>query len=74
MIDPKKQAEFDQGAMAMAEVYSSLWWGLFTKLVNKGFSANVALDLLKVYITTAYQPVVTDANQEPPKDDEDESP
>ena len=50
MLDPKRQAEFDQGVEAMGEVFPAMWCKLFEKCKEEGFTEQQAFDLVKTYI------------------------
>lgn len=48
MLDPKKNAEIDQGIQGMVEILPPLMKGLFDGFVEKGFTEVQALELTKV--------------------------
>jgi hypothetical protein len=52
MIDPS----LDQMAAQLREVFPAMWWALYSGMLEKGFTAEQSLDLLKTYISTAYRP------------------
>ena len=50
MLDPKKQAEYEQGTAALIEMLPPLWRGLYIGCVEQGFTGQDALDLVRTYI------------------------
>jgi len=55
MLDPKKQAEFDQGIAAMSEVLPQMLRGFFCGCIREGFTEEQALQLSKVWLATITQ-------------------
>ena len=56
MLNPKDEAEMAQGRAFLVENLPPLWWGLYFKCTEEGFTPNQAMDLVKEYISTAYSP------------------
>lgn len=52
MIDPKKQADWDQANAFLGETLPQLWWKLFDNSVKLGFTRPEALELVKVFVNT----------------------
>ena len=50
MIDPGKQAELDQAYTNLGETLSSLWWAIYHRCVDIGFTEDQAMNLLQAYI------------------------
>jgi hypothetical protein len=44
------EANFDQSAAFMGDNFPPLWWRLFTKMIDEGFTPDQALALLRAYI------------------------
>lgn len=49
-VDPKIQAEFDQGAKTLGDNIPPLMWALHSGFVNQGFQEADALELCKTYL------------------------
>ena len=49
-VTPEQIADMDQASKAMADTFPTLWWGLFKGCVDKGFTREEALELVKAQI------------------------
>ena len=55
-LDAQQNAEMDQNITTVAEMYPRLWWALFDKLKEQGFTEGQAIELVKEYIRTTLTP------------------
>ena len=49
-MTPQQKAEFDQKLAEHREILPGIWWALYSGSVEKGFSEEQAMDLLKTHI------------------------
>jgi len=52
MLNAKQRAMMDQSIAALSEMLPDLWWGLFQGCVEKGFSEEQAIELIKQYVAS----------------------
>ncbi len=63
MLDPKKQAEFEQGAAAMAETFPPMLYGLYRGFIKEGFTEQRAYSLTESYfVALAVRPSSPEAD------------
>lgn len=54
MIDPKKQAEFDQAEEYLVQQLPKLWFRMYRQLVSEGFLPSEAMQVLTAYIRASF--------------------
>lgn len=50
MIDPSMAQQAEQSVAFLSEYLSGMWWGLYEKCKEKGFTGDEALKLVQTYI------------------------
>lgn len=55
-MTPKELAKADQVLSMIADMLPPVWWNLFDGCIEKGFTRDEALSILKTYIATTLRP------------------
>ena len=52
MLDDKTRAAIDQAKAGAEEIFPPLWYGLYRRCVEEGFTEDQAIRLVKAYIVS----------------------